>query len=149
MILRWLVASIHLIALAVGALAVAARARALHRARDTADLPAVFRADNLWGIAAVLWLATGLWRAFGGLEKGTAYYLGQPLFHAKLGLFVVIVLLEIRPMLTLITWRRAVTGGTPVDFSTARLFARTSEVQLVLVLVMVFLATAIARGIGA
>ncbi|MDH3497682.1 MAG: DUF2214 family protein [Gemmatimonadota bacterium] len=149
MTLRWLIASIHLIALAIGVAAIFARARALRRARDPADLPAVFQADNLWGVAAVLWVATGLWRAFGGIEKGTAYYLGNPLFHAKLGLFVVVALLEIRPMVSLVRWRRAATGGTPVDLGLAKLFARISDVQLGLVLGMVFLATAIARGLGA
>jgi putative membrane protein len=35
----------------------------------------VFTADSFWGIAALLWIVTGLWRAFGGLEKGSDYYL--------------------------------------------------------------------------
>lgn len=146
MTLRWLVASVHLVALAVGAAAVLARARALRAAREPKDLPAVFFADNLWAVAALLWVGTGVWRAFGGLEKGTAYYLGQPLFHAKLGLFVLIVLLEIWPMVGLIKWRRSRRQGTPVDTGRAQMFARISYLQLALVLAIVFLATALARG---
>ncbi len=146
MTLHWLVASVHLVALAVGAAGVLARARALRTAREPADLPAVFFADNLWGVAALLWVGTGVWRAFGGLEKGTAYYLGEPLFHAKLGLFVLIVLLEIWPMVSLVKWRRARRHGTPVNTRWAQVFARISYLQLALVMVIVFVATALARG---
>jgi putative membrane protein len=148
MTLRWLVAAFHLVALALGASAIVARARALRAVRDAADLSAVFRADNLWGVAAVLWLVTGAWRAFGGLEKGAAYYLGNPLFHAKLGLFVIILLLEIWPMATLIKWRGARRRGAAVDLAKAKTFARISDAQLGLLTVMIFLATAIARGLG-
>jgi len=147
MTLPWLVASVHLVALVLGGTAIHMRARFLSRLRDAKDLPPVFVADNLWGLAAALWLGTGIWRAFGGLEKGTDYYLGHPLFHAKLGLFVLVVILEIRPMTDLIRWRRARRRGVEPDLSRARTWARISHVQLVIVLVIVFLATAIARNL--
>ncbi len=149
MTLRWLIASLHLVALAIGVGAVFARARSVRRVREAADLPSVFVADNLWGVAAILWLGTGVWRAFGGLEKGTAYYLSHPLFHAKLGLFIVVALLEIWPAMTLVKWRRARTAGMSVDLEKADALARISYLQLVLVVVMIFLATAIARGFWA
>lgn len=149
MTIRWFLASFHLVALAIGTAAILARARALRVVRENADVPAVFFADNLWAVAAVLWLATGLWRAFGGVEKGSAYYLGHPVFRLKMALFIVVVLLEIRPMIGLIKWRRSAGRGEPVDTNHAAMFARISYVQLTLVLVMVFLATAIARGMFA
>jgi putative membrane protein len=148
MTLRWLIASIHLVALALGAGGVLLRAAAMKRARRPADLATVFLGDNLWGVAAVLWLATGLWRAFGDLEKGAAYYLGNPLFHAKLTVFVVIVGLEIRPMVNLLRWRRSLRRGEEIDLSAATALGRISLVQLGLVIGIVFLATAIARGLG-
>ncbi len=148
MTLRWLIASIHLVALGVGLGAVFARAHALRSAREASDLDAVFLADKLWGVAALLWVATGVWRAFGGIEKGTAYYLAHPLFYAKLGIFVLIVLLEIRPAVALVKWRRLRAKAGPVDLALAPTFARISYVQLGLVLVIVFLATGIARGLG-
>lgn len=147
MTLPWLVASFHLVALALGATAIHMRARYLSRLGGPQDLRSVFVADNLWGVAAVLWLGTGIWRAFGGLEKGTDYYLGHPLFHAKLGLFVLVVILEIRPMMDLIRWRRARSRGTEPDLSRARTWARISHIQLAIIMVMVFLATAIARNL--
>ena len=45
----------------------------------------------MWGIAAALWLVTGLLRAFAGLEKGTGFYLASPLFWTKMGLFLLVV----------------------------------------------------------
>jgi putative membrane protein len=148
MVLRWLVAFIHLVALVIGVAAILVRARALNRVRHAGDLAAVFLADNWWGIAALLWLVSGLWRAFGGLDKGTAYYLGNPLFHAKLGLFLVVFLLEMWPMVTLLRWRRAVRQFRDADLRRAPFLARISYVQLGLVGVMLLLATALARGIG-
>ena len=38
---------------------------------------------------------TGLLRAFAGLEKGSAYYLANSTFHLKIGLFLLILALEI------------------------------------------------------
>jgi putative membrane protein len=38
----------------------------------------------------VLWIGTGLVRAFGGYEKGAFYYLHNHLFWAKMGLLAAI-----------------------------------------------------------
>ncbi len=147
MTIRWLVATLHLLALGIGLGSVYARARALRGPLDDAGLSRVFLADNFWALAGFLWLTTGLARAFGGLEKGTAYYLHEPLFHTKLTLFVVIVLLELRPIVVLMRWRGQRRRREPVDTSAARTLARLSHAQAGLVLLIVFLATAIARGL--
>lgn len=148
MTLPWLVAAAHLLALGIGLGAVWGRARALRGpVADTAAIRRALVADAWWGVAALLWLGTGLWRAFGGLEKGTAYYLANPAFHAKMGLFVLVALLEIRPMLTMMRWRRALSRGTRIDTAPARGVARVSTVQALLVVVIVLAATAMARGV--
>ena len=146
--LRWIIATIHLLALPIGLGAVWVRARAFSGTLDAAGLRRVFLADAAWGIAALLWLSTGLWRAFGGMEKGSAYYLSNPFFHAKIGLFVLILLLELWPMITLVRWRAQAAKGQPVDTTRAKTFARISYVEAVLVVLMVFWATAMARGMG-
>ena len=145
---RWLVAAVHLLALGIGLGAIWGRARALSGPLDAAGMRRVYAADAGWGIAALLWLATGLPRAFGGLEKGTSYYLHNPLFHAKLGLFVLIFLLEIWPMITLVRWRVVAARNGSVDTSAAPAMARISYVQAALVGVIVLLAAALARGYG-
>lgn len=147
MVLRWLLATLHLLALPLGLAAIWIRSRALASVRGPADLPRVFRADNLWAVAAGLWIVTGVWRLLAGVEKSTAYYLQDHSFYVKMGLFLVILLLEIWPMTMLIRWRLALRKGQPVATGTARTFARISLVQAALVLLMVFAATAMARGL--
>lgn len=90
MTIRWLLAAVHLLALGVGLGAVWARGRALEVSLDVPALRRVFYADAWWGIAAVLWIGTGLVRAFGGYEKGAFYYLHNHLFWAKMGLLAAI-----------------------------------------------------------
>jgi putative membrane protein len=145
---RWLAASLHLLALGIGLGAVWARGRALRSSLDAGTLRQVFFADTLWGLAAVLWISTGLWRLLAGLEKGTGYYLQNHLFMTKMALLALVLLLEIRPMITLIRWRKAVSRGEAPDTRAAPLLARISFVQAWLIVLMVFAATAMARGMG-
>lgn len=147
--LQWLMASLHLLGLGLGLGAILTRALALRRDPLSGRLGAVFLADNLWGVAAVLWIGTGLIRAFGGLEKGSAYYLGSSMFWIKMSLLALILLLEIRPMATLIGWRLRRGRGQAIDASGAAALSSISFVQALLVVLMVFVATALARGFGA
>lgn len=148
MTVRWLLAALHLLALGVGLGAVWARGRALQGELDAAGLRRAFYADTWWGVAAVVWIGTGLARAFGGFEKGSFYYLHNHVFWGKMGLLVAILILELRPMVTLIRWRRLVARGQVPDTRAASRFARISFVQAVLVVLMVLAATALARGYG-
>lgn len=147
MILRWLVASLHLIALPIGLGAVVVRGTALRGSLDKAGLDRVFRADTLWGLAAFLWISTGVARAFFGLEKGTGYYVSSIAFWSKMTFLFAILVLEIRPMAALVRWRRTSRRGDPVDTSRANAFARISFIQAGLVVLMVFAAAAMARGL--
>lgn len=146
--LSWLMAALHLLALPIGFAAVWARANALGASLHPATLGRVFRADAIWGLAAVLWLVTGFWRAFGGLEKGSAYYLGNHLFWAKMGILALILVLELAPMTGLIRWRSRAARGEVVDTSAATRYSRISRIQAALLLAMVLVATAMARGLA-
>ncbi|KAF1028191.1 MAG: hypothetical protein GAK40_00962 [Burkholderia plantarii] len=152
MIIRWLLAAIHLSAFGLAMTAIATRNRALKRvaASDpaSADLPAVFRADIYWAVTALVLLATGALRAFGAFEKGTAYYLHSPWFHLKMTAFVAILALEVRPMIAFMRWRAAHQRGVVPDLSSARTFARIGHAQAALILVIVFSAAAMARAVG-
>ena len=72
------------------------------------------RLDAIYAVAAVAVLATGLMRVFMG-AKGAGWYGSNPLLYVKLGLFVVIGLLSIKPTLTFARWRRDLraTGALP------------------------------------
>lgn len=148
MLLRWLLAVVHLLALLVGGIAIFSRARALASPLDMGGLRRLFAADSWWGLSAVLWIATGLWRLLASTEMPTAYYMANRLFWLKMGLLGGILLLELAPMVGLMRWRTAVRRGDSVDTSRAPVFARISAIQLVLVVLMVLAATAMARGLG-
>jgi putative membrane protein len=98
----------------------------------------------------MLWVSSGLWRAFAGTEKASAYYWAQPVFWTKMGLLGLILLLELWPMITLIRWRVAEARGTlpPGErlAGTARYMARISMLQLALTVAMVVTASMLARG---
>ncbi|HNC95184.1 MAG TPA: DUF2214 family protein [Myxococcota bacterium] len=139
-----LFSALHLLGLGVGLGAVYARGRAF-RARD---LEAAFHADNWWGIASILWVGSGLYRAFGGIEKGSAYYLANHYFHAKMGIFLLVALLELWPMVTLIRLRIQKSRGMAVDPAVLGSFVWINHVELLAVLILPFIAAAMARGYG-
>lgn len=148
-LLQWAFAALHLLALPLGFAAIVARAAALGgggAARP--DLKRAFAADTAWALAALVWIATGLVRAFAGLEKGTGYYVHNGLFWTKMAFLVLILGLEVLPMVTLIRWRIAARRGEAVDTGRARVLAGISVVQAVLVVAMVLAATGMARGLG-
>lgn len=142
------VSALHVLAIVLGLSSVFARGRALKGPFDDAGLRRLFAADTVWGVAAALLLVTGLPRAFGGLEKGTAFYLASHLFWTKMTLFVLIVALEIWPMVTFIGWRRALAAGRRPDTSHARTLYTVTHVEMVLAVVMVFVAALMARSFG-
>jgi len=149
MLFKWFLATLHLLAYGVALGAVLSRGRSLRRLNRTnpSKLRDVFVADNFWGIAAAILLVTGAMRAFGGFEKGTFYYLHQPLFHLKMAAFVAIILLEIAPMVALIKWRNAFKIGAPIDTHRALLYSRISHIQVGLIIVILIAASGMARGI--
>ena len=149
MLAHWSLAAIHLLAFALGVWAVLTRGTAFGRLAGGMDaVRNVLVADNVWGLSALVLLVTGGIRAFGGFEKGSDYYLHQPLFHLKMTLFLLILLLEIAPMITLIKWRIALGKGASIDPSRAGRFARISHIEALLLVLMMIAATGMARGVS-
>jgi putative membrane protein len=103
--LAFFFASIHLLTFALGISACWSRADAFKKINDNSGLRDVYWADGHQALTALLWLATGLWRAFGRIEKGTDYYLHNHLLLTRMALFLVVFTLKIKPMITLIRWR--------------------------------------------
>ena len=142
------VSALHVLALAIGLPSIVLRGRALKGPLDTAGLRRLFTADNLWGVAALLWIVTGTLRAFGGLEKGTQFYLNSRLFWVKMALFEGVLALEAWPMVTFIRWRVRRGRGEAPDTSLARVFYVLNHVEMGLVIAMIFVASFMARGFG-
>ncbi len=152
MLLRITLAALHLVALGLGLYAVISRGTALREAPTSSSLARALRADSVWGIAALLWIATGLWRLFAQTEKPIGYYMVSDAFYAKMGMLALILVLEIWPMLTLVRWRVAIGRGAPaeslVERGAARRIAVISHVEALLVVGMVFAAATMARSSG-
>jgi len=143
-----ILSALHVLALALGLPSVYLRGRALKGPLDRDGLRRLLAADTVWGIAAALWIATGLLRAFGGLEKGSQFYLQSPLFWTKMALFATVIILEIWPLVTFIRWRGALRRGETPDTSRARALYLVNHVEMGLVVLIVFVASFMARGFG-
>ena len=153
MTLRVLLATLHLLALGIGLGAVWTRARLLSaRPLDVVSARRAFVADAWWGIAAGLWIATGLWRLFASIEKPASYYMQNHVFLMKMGFLVLILILEVWPMIMLARWRRDSGRNRDSwrpDESAAGRIVTISYVEAALVIAMVIAATAMVRGVGA
>ncbi len=147
-VLAAILSALHLLALAIGLPSIYARARALNGPLDAAGVQRVLAADTCWGIAALLWLATGPLGAFGPFEKGAGFYFHTWLFHLKLDLFLLIFGLEVMPMVGFMRWRIALKRGEAPDLSRAQLYRRLSHAEMGLVVGIVFVAAFMARGFG-
>jgi putative membrane protein len=104
--------------------------------------------DRIYGIAAGAVLLTGIARTWWGI-KGTAWYWHQPLLHLKLGLFVAVGLLSIKPTIMFIRWRKALRAGgalpAEAEVKTARKWVM---VQAHIIAVIPLAAVFLARGAG-
>jgi putative membrane protein len=63
-------------------------------------------------------------------------------------LLVLILILEVPTMLELMRWRASIRKGAVPNLKKARSYARYCVIQTVLLVLMVFAATGMARGIG-
>ena len=145
---RWLLASFHLIGLGIGLVAVFVRGLSLRNIQQPGAIRRALMADNFWGLSAIILISTGLLRVFAGFEKGTDYYLGNHVFWVKMGLLLLVLILEIRPMVTLLGWRRSLRSGVELNTSRAGRLATISYIQTAILAAMIFAATAMARGLG-
>jgi putative membrane protein len=141
-----IVAAFHYLALAIGLPAVFLRGRALKQLPDRDAFIRLFIADSAWGLAAVLWIVTGTARAFGALEKGTAYYMQSRLFWVKMALFITVFVLEIGPMLTFLRWRKSVKNHQTIDLTPVPGLLFVNHAEVAIVVLIVFVASFMARG---
>ena len=141
-------AYLHYLALGLGFVGVFSRGRAIkniivNKSNDTKEL---FLADNIWGIAALLWIVTGLMRAFGTYEKGPSFYMNSHWFWLKMTMFACIFVLEIYPMITFMKWRKTKKQVTENDYPTLIKIRKINHIEALLVFLIPFVATIMARG---
>jgi putative membrane protein len=141
-----LLSAIHMLTLALGLGAVVARGRALAARLDDEGWRRLLAADNLWGIAAALWIASGLARIFHG-GKESSFYWRNGLFWTKMALFAIVFVLELAPMITFIRVRAARRTGAPLPSFPVETYRRINSIETALVVVIVFVAALMARGV--
>jgi putative membrane protein len=140
-----LLSAVHVLTLALGLGAVFIRGRALARPLDEAGWQRLLAADSLWGVAAALWIVSGLGRVFFG-GKETAFYWHNGFFWVKLALFGLVFALELTPMMTFIRVRSARSRGTALPRFSVSAHRRINQAEVVLVVAIVFVAAFMARG---
>lgn len=147
------IASLHYLALALGFWGLVERGSAFKAMRETQVtrelLKKAFLSDTIWGIAAILWIATGLYRAFGNLEKAAPFYVANKAFHIKMGLFALVFICEAVPMTLLIKWRLAVRRGQipQISQTTLKRLRMINHTEKTLLVLMIFAASVMARGL--
>ena len=148
--LRIVLAVVHLLGFSIAVASIYSRALIFTEVSDRAALHRGFRADNWWGISALILIATGLWRAFGSFEKTSSWYWTNHVFQGKMALLGLILLLEIWPMITLTSWRwaekRSALPTMDVIRRKGKRIARISDIQALLVIGIIVAAVMMARG---
>ena len=147
-ILPSLASAIHVLSLAAGVAILFLRRQALLATLDDAGIRRVLRLDNISGVVALAWMGSGLWRAFGGLEKGTEYYTSNWVFWLKLGLLGVAWGFETKCMLTFIRWRSQLAKNQPIDVSVAPSLVRRHYPEIAMIGILTVVAAFMAHGAG-
>ena len=140
-----LLSTIHLLALAVGLGAVYIRGRALVGALDEAGWQRLLAADNAWGLAAGLWIASGLGRVFFG-GKEPAFYWHNGFFWVKVALFGLVFAIELGPMITFMRVRSNRRRGAAIPRFSAARYRVLNTIELALVVSIVFVAALMTRA---
>ncbi len=107
------------------------------------------RVDLIYGVAAILVLLTGLARTWWGI-KGGGWYWSNWLLHLKVGMFVVVALMSIKPTLMYRRWNRELkaTGALPAE-AQVRDARRWVMIQAHIIALIPLAAVFLARGFGA
>lgn len=115
----------------------------------TTSLRLAANLDRAYGASAVLLLGVGFARVF-FCAKGSFFYLSNPFFWTKIGLFTAVAMLSIPPTVQLIRWSKQIHSQPeflPPE-SQVRRIQRWLYAEWMAVLFIPFLAAAIARGMG-
>ena len=108
----------------------------------------LLRVDKIYGVAAILVLLSGLARTYWGI-KGGGWYWTNWLLHLKIGMFIVVALMSIKPALMFHRWNRELkaTGALP-DEAQVKSARRWVMVEAHIIAIIPIAAVFLARGFG-
>lgn len=148
MFIAALIAGLHYLGIMALAAALVVQVFTLRSAVSLETVQRLARVDLLYGMAAVVVLATGLLRLTTAYGRGPAFFMHNGVFHLKVTLFVIVALLSIVPTVRFLRWRRhALRTGEPAlpaaaDFRNTR---RLVMVELHILFLIPFLAALMVR----
>ena len=138
-----LIRYLHLFAVLVLAGTIIIENIAVNKTISREDLRNLLKVDAIYGISAgfvaILGIALWLW-----VGKPSTFYTANPVFHAKLTLFVIVGLLSIYPTVFFFRQRKTQTESIEVPVG----IIRTLRTELALLACIPILAYLMARGIG-
>ena len=149
MVLDWALASVHHLAIFT---LVAILAFELALTAGELDAPAILRlarVDVWYGAMAAVVVAAGVARVIFGV-RGSAYYMANAFFWAKMALFAAVGLISIAPTLRYLAWRRSLRADPafrPLAAS-VQTVRRALWTEVVLFAGLPLCAAAMARGFG-
>ncbi|MDV3349282.1 DUF2214 family protein [Leptothoe sp. ISB3NOV94-8A] len=105
-------------------------------------------ADGVYGISATVVLITGVLRVL-YFSKGADYYLSNPVFYAKVAIFVAIGTLSLYPTFSFLTWIKDLRQGNPPSLELSRVnqLAWIIKIELLGFILIPLLAAMMARGV--
>jgi putative membrane protein len=105
--------------------------------------------ELLYGMAAGLVFLSGLLR-FAYFGKGIHFYLGNPVFYVKVGIFLLVALISIYPTMRFMAWRKVLKQGALPEIEPPIMTQLRAVIRLELGLLIVIPLSAVlmARGIG-
>ena len=140
---------LHFLAMMTLAAALVAEHNLFRPPLTVAGARRLIRIDFIYGLSALVVLVTGILRVlyFG---KGPEFYFGNPVFHAKFGLFLVVALVSVYPTVRFFGWRRSLAVAEEPDVSPgqARRLLLAIRVELLLLAFLPLLGVLVARGYG-
>ena len=100
---------INYLALAMGLAALIMRGRALKvqipGEHSIEILKNVLKTNNIWNLAALLWIFTGVILFGRKLDEGIDWYLANFWIRLNAGLFLGILIVELKPLISINIWR--------------------------------------------
>jgi putative membrane protein len=119
------------------------------RALDAATIRLLGRLDIGYFVGAIAVLITGFLRAIYG-AKGPDFYFNSWPVYVKIGLFLAIGIISIKPTLTFIQWRRAIDHDPAwqVPAQEQRKIARLIKIEVHLAALIPVFAVIMSRGLG-
>ena len=138
-----LIKNLHLLAVVVLAITLIIENMAIKKELTREDVINLAKVDAVYGLSAIAVLALGCVLWF-GIGKPAQFYSDNPVFHAKIGLFVVIGLLSIYP--TVFFFRNRKMQSETI--STPKSVIRLLRAEICLLPIILILATLMARGVG-